>query len=97
MDELVQVSLNANEREALIDFTYNVGRKQLRHSDLLDKLNDGNRQGAAAQFDRWVHADGVELPGLVTRRTENKQQFLTPPDSESGTDSDQLRRQNPDK
>ncbi|MBE7385813.1 MAG: glycoside hydrolase family protein [Leptolyngbya sp. SIO1E4] len=97
VDEFVQVPLNENEREALIDFTYNVGREQLRHSDLLDKLNDGDKQGAAAQFDRWVHADGVKLPGLVTRRAENKQQFLTPPDSKSGTDFDQLRRQNLDK
>jgi lysozyme len=31
----------------------------------------------ADQFDRWVYAKGKKLPGLVKRRAEEKQVFLS--------------------
>jgi len=45
----------------------------------LEKLNAGDYQGAAAEFDRWIHAEEngvkVPLPGLITRRAKEKKLF----------------------
>ena len=78
VDSLVTVPLNANQRDALISFQYNTGG--LAGSTLLEKLNAGDYPGAAAEFDRWIHAEEngvkVPLPGLITRRAKEKELFL---------------------
>lgn len=75
VDALVTVPLAAHERAALIDFTYNVGSDNLARSTLLQKLNQGDRLGAAQEFGRWIHGDSEVLPGLVSRRRDNAQLF----------------------
>ena len=35
---------------------------------LLKRINRSDMTGAAAEFGKWVLADGKELPGLVRRR-----------------------------
>jgi lysozyme len=72
---LVTVPLSQNQLDALISFQYNTGG--LAGSTLLAKLNQGDYAGAAAEFEAWVHADGEVLPGLVTRRRQEKQLFLS--------------------
>ncbi|HQT84044.1 MULTISPECIES: lysozyme [Acidiphilium] len=64
----VFVPLDANQQAALIDFIYNVGAGNFYRSTLLALLNQGDYQGAAAQFVRWDYAAGVVLPGLLRRR-----------------------------
>lgn len=71
----VAVPLNQNQFDALVSFAYNVGAEQFRTSTLVKKLNLGDFAGAAAQFDLWVHNDGVRLPGLVTRRRNERELF----------------------
>ncbi|MEO1401925.1 MAG: glycoside hydrolase family protein [Cyanobacteria bacterium J06635_1] len=72
----VRVPLRATELHALTSFTYNVGAAALKTSTLAQKLNQGDRKGAAAEFDRWVHSHGVVLPGLVKRRAQEKALFI---------------------
>jgi lysozyme len=43
---------------------------------LLKLLNAGDYQGAAEQFQRWDHAAGQVVAGLLRRRLAEKQEFL---------------------
>ena len=54
--------------DALVSFAFNLGLGALMSSTLLRKHKAGDRDGAAEQFGRWVHAGGRKLPGLVRRR-----------------------------
>ena len=76
VDELVTVPLTDNQFGALVSFAYNLGTKNLKDSTLLKKLNDGKHRDAAAQFDRWVYADGRRLEGLMKRREAERELFL---------------------
>ena len=62
---------------ALTSFAYNVGLANLGASTLLRLINEGQAPLAAAQFDKWCHAAGKTLPGLVTRRAAEKALFIS--------------------
>lgn len=76
--DLVKVKLNDNQISSLTSWVFNLGGEALAGSTLLKLLNVGNYQGAANEFDKWVHAGTPPqvLPGLVTRRAEEKALFL---------------------
>ncbi|OTG85516.1 lysozyme [Acinetobacter sp. ANC 4558] len=76
VNEAVTVSLNQNQFDALVSLTYNIGSGAFEKSTLLKKLNTGDYQGAANQFDAWVNAGGKRLQGLVNRRVKEKELFL---------------------
>lgn len=71
----VRVPLTQGQYDVLTSFTFNVGEANLRGSTLVRKLNAGDCLGAAREFDRWVYARGQKLPGLVTRRAEERKIF----------------------
>ncbi len=73
----VKVQLSDNEKAALEDFIYNVGQGNFHSSTLLRKLNAQDFAGAAAEFDRWDHAGGKVLAGLLKRREAEKSLFLS--------------------
>lgn len=73
--QAVRGRINAQQRAALVDFTYNLGSGAFLGSTLLKLLNAGNYDGAAEQFGEWIHADGEVLPGLVTRRAIERALF----------------------
>ncbi len=77
INSLVRVPLSQNQFDALTLFVYNIGQTQFRTSTLLKLLNQGDYQGAAAQFGRWVNGGGAVIPDLVARRSEESQLFLT--------------------
>lgn len=54
--------------DALVSFTFNLGAGSLRTSTLRRKHNEGDYDGAANEFKRWVNAGGVKMTGLVRRR-----------------------------
>lgn len=56
------------QKEALTDFTFNVGIKSVQSSTLLRLLNQERHVEACRQLTRWVKAGGRTLRGLVTRR-----------------------------
>ena len=78
VEDLVEIELNSNEFSALVSFTYNCGEGALASSTLLRKLNQGDKTGAAKEFDRWVKGGGRSLPGLVRRRNAEEALFLKP-------------------
>lgn len=72
MQACVRVPLTPGQRSAFTSFTYNVGARAFCRSTLARKLNAGDHAGACAELDRWVHARGIRLPGLVRRRAAER-------------------------
>lgn len=53
---------------ASVSFAYNVGVGAFCGSTMARKFNAGDFEGACAELDRWVYANGKVLSGLVKRR-----------------------------
>lgn len=64
--------LSDNTFSAVTSLIFNVGRGAMQKSTLFWMLRQGKEADACQQFPRWVYADGVKLPGLVTRRSKEK-------------------------
>ena len=73
----VKVQLNQNQFDALVSLAYNIGSNAFKSSTLVKKLNAGDYQGAADQFNAWVNAGGKRMQGLVSRRDREKLLFLS--------------------
>ena len=90
LHELLKVSVQQPQLDALVSLAYNIGIGALQRSTLLAQLNSGDYQAAADQFRRWTKAsDGkgglMELPGLVRRRQEERQLFLSAVNTAAGS------------
>jgi lysozyme len=72
---LVHANLTQSQFDALVDFVFNLGRKNFATSTLLQKLNAGDYDGAADEFEKWSHAGGKLVAGLLRRRREEREQF----------------------
>ena len=69
LDKIVKVPYKSEwQKEALTDFTFNVGIGNVQSSTLIRLLNQGKHVEACQQLSRWVKAGGKTLKGLVTRR-----------------------------
>lgn len=87
----VTYRLNVNQFSALVSFVMNVGPgkagvkdgfvvlKDGSQSTMLRRLNAGGPLAASNEFEKWVHAGGVEMPGLVKRRAAERDLFLEVP------------------
>ena len=73
----VKVPLNQNQFDALVSLAYNIGSSAFKSSTLVKKLNTGDYQGAADQFNVWINAGGKRIQGLVNRRDREKLLFLS--------------------
>lgn len=76
VNKMVTVPLTQNQFDALVSLSYNIGIGALRNATLLKKLNSGDYQAAANQFDVWINAGGKRVQGLVNRRAREKKLFL---------------------
>ena len=72
---LIKVPMTQGQFDALVSFSFNVGLGNLQNSTLRMKVNRGDYEGAAEQFLVWTKAGGKVLPGLVKRRTHEKEMF----------------------
>ncbi len=68
--------LSPDQFDALISFTYNLGAAALQRSSLRQKINYGEFEDAAKEFNKWVYAGGKRLSGLVRRRKIESQLFM---------------------
>lgn len=75
VNHLVNVPLTQGQFDALVDFVFNVGRGAFVESTLLSKLNQGDLDGAAAEFDKWDHVGGKIVAGLLRRRQAETEEF----------------------
>lgn len=79
VNQIVKVTLNQNQFDALVSFCYNVGAAAFQGSTLLKKLNAGDSTGAAEQFLVWNKGtkDGIKviIDGLTNRRKAEKALF----------------------
>lgn len=71
-----QVPLTQGELDAYTSFVFNVGEGAYRNSTLLRFLNAGDRVAACNQLHRWTYAGGQQLPGLITRRADERKLCL---------------------
>jgi len=74
---VVKVALTDDETAALLDLVLNIGEGNFRSSTLLVKLNAGDYAGAAAEIDKWDHAGGKVVAGLLRRRQAETDLFNT--------------------
>ena len=74
---LVGVTLNQNQRDALISFVFNLGSGAFERSTLKMKLKRGDYNAASKEFPKWCYAKGVKLKGLTLRREAERQLFCS--------------------
>ena len=70
------VTLNQNQFDALVSFSFNLGLGTLKQSTLLKKLNTGDTDGAAAEILKFHFAGPKSIPGLVARRQAEHDLFI---------------------
>lgn len=69
VDSFTRDDISQNQFDSLTSFAYNLGTQALKGSTLLKKVNNNpNDPTIAAEFNKWVRANGVVLKGLVSRR-----------------------------
>lgn len=73
----VKGNITQNAFDALTSFVFNLGCGALGKSTLLKLVNDGEDVKAADEFLKWTHANGRIMAGLVTRRRDERELFLT--------------------
>ena len=74
--EKIQTKLTKNQKIALASLIYNVGAPGLETSNMYKKIQAGDIEGAASEFDDWdgIKINGVKHPvkGLTIRRKKKK-------------------------
>jgi len=79
----ILVKLTQNEFNALSSFIFNEGEGNVRGSELMGRLNAGDKVGASKQFTRWIYYTDPETKqkvvsiGLLERRQKEQTLFLT--------------------
>ena len=77
---LVHAPLSQNQFDALVDLQFNAGAITYRNpngepSGILQRLNAGDMEGAAREFQRWNKIGTVPNRGLTRRRLAEAQLF----------------------
>ena len=68
VSRLVKRPLSDEQFGSLTSFVFNVGAYNFSKSTMLRYLNNGEDEGAAREFRRWIGSKGQILDGLITRR-----------------------------
>ena len=71
----VHTDITQDEFDALVDFVFNVGAGNFAGSTLLKKINEGDMEGAAHEFEKWDMAAGKHMAGLLKRRQAEENLF----------------------
>lgn len=76
VDACTKGELPPARKAALTSFAYNVGVETYCRSSVARKLNAGDVQGGCDALLLYVYAKGIKLPGLVTRRENERAMCL---------------------
>ena len=79
VERLCPVGLTQPRFDALVSFAFNVGLGNLQRSSIRMRHNRGDYEGAAEGFMMWTKAAGKVLPGLVKRRQDEQNLYLSQP------------------
>jgi len=77
VNAIVHVELTQEEFDALVDFAFNCGCRNLDSSTLMKKLNAGDYEGASQEFIKWDMAAGHHMAGLLKRREAEAAMFIS--------------------
>ena len=80
VNQSVKVGLTQNQFDALVSLVFNIGETQWLRSTCLRRLNAGNYEGAAEALTWFNKQNKKVLRGLVRRRAEEMEIFLSPDD-----------------
>lgn len=83
IDRCIHVPTSDNEKIAYTSTSYNIGSAAFCRSSMARKLNAGDHEGACNALMLYTRARGVEVRGLVNRRTAERKICLTPDDKPS--------------
>lgn len=75
VNHVVKIELTQGQFDALVDFTFNLGSGSLQHSTLLSLVNQNDLTDAVLEFEKWDHAGGKAVAGLLRRRQAEAQEF----------------------
>lgn len=87
----VVVEVTQTGFDMLVSFVFNVGCEAFKKSSLLRRLNRGQIKEASEEFDKWVHSGKKRMAGLVTRRREEKENFIRSMESFNDTIASERR------
>lgn len=76
VDASLTTNVTQGQFDALVSFTFNVGVGAEAHSTLAKRINARDFAGAAAEFLKWDHVNGVPNAGLLRRRQAEQALFL---------------------
>lgn len=77
VERLCTAPLSQNEFDALVSFVFNLGAGCFQRSTIRQKLNRGDRAGAAKVLLRYNRAGGKVIKGLVNRRMAEFKLFMS--------------------
>ena len=72
----IKVPLRQSEFDALCSFSFNLGLGTLQRSTLRQKINRGDKEGAAKTLLKYCYAGGKIVKGLQIRRQAEYKMFL---------------------
>ena len=72
----IKVPLRQSEFDALCSFSFNLGLGTLQRSTLRQKINRGDKEGAAKEILKYCRAGGKIIKGLEIRRQAEYKMFL---------------------
>lgn len=84
VNSLVTNTINQNQFDALVIWTYNLGGANLKRSTMLKRVNSGKLDLVPFEMARWIHTKHRDtgkveaIPGLVNRRNKEIELWKTP-------------------
>ena len=72
----VEVLLLQRQFDALVSFVFNVGLGNFQKSTLLKRINNHRFLDAADELLKWTKVAGKDSPGLLRRRSDERDLFL---------------------
>lgn len=75
--EAIKVDVTASMYAAMVSLAFNIGCSAFKGSTLVKKVNARNFKDAAEEFLRWNKAGGRVVQGLINRRKDERELFLS--------------------